>query len=466
MNTVTDVVELAGAWCVTAAGVGAVAALGAVADRISAIRPHPTIACPDGADGAAMVPAMYAPWEDMPDNVALQQRFLTLIDAACRDIGADSDAEGSFAGRGRVFLLLPSAGSARGRQLDVEAIRRAFTEALPGRAHAEVTVRAAEEGVTAVVAGELAGISSGTLDWILIGAVDSLIDPVTLLELLRDGKLRLRGKGGVVPGEACAFALFRRVVTGTKAPVITLTSMATAGEPNHGRADEAAMRGLGEAIGAASSGSGLDVRQCDHVFADLRDDADGELEWWQTTRALWRVTIPERYRRAVAPAERWVSGCAARHHDYRVVGGHVAIDGDRIEASRQRRLERAAQPGAGGVVPLGTATGTALQPAQAGQFTPLHALGDDFAGEEGETGALRVGVVEGDVELDDGAAARGSRVRAARAASCRCPSASSAYTAKVEPSTSTWGPAAGSSRALSPPGCTMRSVTRCGLSWR
>ena len=300
MNTVTDVVELAGAWCVTAAGVGAVAALGAVADRISAIRPHPTIACPDGADGAAMVPAMYAPWEDMPDNVALQQRFLTLIDAACRDIGADSDAEGSFAGRGRVFLLLPSAGSARGRQLDVEAIRRAFTEALPGRAHAEVTVRAAEEGVTAVVAGELAGISSGTLDWILIGAVDSLIDPVTLLELLRDDKLRLRGKGGVVPGEACAFALFRRVVTGTKAPVITLTSMATAGEPNHGRADEAAMRGLGEAIGAASSGSGLDVRQCDHVFADLRDDADGELEWWQTTRALWRVTIPERYRRAVA----------------------------------------------------------------------------------------------------------------------------------------------------------------------
>lgn len=300
MSRVMNTVELAGAWCATAAGIGTVAALGAAAGQISAIRPHPTVACPAGAGGEATVPAMYAPWEEMPEGLAPQQRLSALIDAACRDMTADSGAEDSFAGAGRVILLLPPADSSRGRQLDAHTLQRVLAEGLPEHGRADVTVQAAEVCATAVVAGELAAISSGHQEWALIGAADSLVDPLTILQLLRDDRLRLKGRGGVAPGEACAFVLLRRAAPGAKTPAITMTATAVTAEPNHGQADASPVRGLGEAIRMVASQAGFDVQQCEHVFADLRDDGEGELEWWQTARALWPVTIPERYKQAVA----------------------------------------------------------------------------------------------------------------------------------------------------------------------
>lgn len=297
MRAGADTVELAGSWCVSAAGIGAVAALGAVADQISAIRPHPTIARADGVGGAP-APAMYAPWDEGGDATAPQQRILALLAAVCRDLAAETEAERLFAGRGRVLLLLPPTVSVRGGQLDAAAIQHAFAAALPGGDAAAVTVRAAVDCATATVAGELAGIASGATDWLLIGAADSLIDPATIMELLRDGRLRTRGRAGAVPGEACALALLRRPASASGGAAIVVAAVAE--EPNHGRADEAATRGLGTSIDTAASRSGVDIKRCDQVFADLRDDAEGELEWWQTARALWPVGIDERYRRAVA----------------------------------------------------------------------------------------------------------------------------------------------------------------------
>ncbi len=297
MNAVTTAVELAGAWCVTAAGSGPAAALGAVADQVSALRPHPTLACPDDTSGKAIA-VMYAPWEGLHEALPLQQRIIELVETLCSDMTADSGAVPP--GQGKVILMLPPVGSARSRQLDPVAIARALSDSLPAAKATGVQVAAVEQGAMTVLLREMDNVSTGKVDWVMLGAVDSLIDPVTMLDMLQQQRLQLKGKGGIAPGEAAAFVLLRRAAAGDRGGKVLLKAAAIKEEPHDGRADEAAMRGLGDAIRAACTQAGFRIDQCEHVFADLRSDTEGELEWWQTTKALWTVTIPERYRKAVA----------------------------------------------------------------------------------------------------------------------------------------------------------------------
>ncbi len=281
MSTAGDAFYLIGAHCVSAAGTGIAAALGAVQTGTSAAVCHAVFGAP-GRDGA-VEPIYCAPVLEPSTG----QRHAALLEQllATMPPGAQPGAEVAW-------LALPGADDLYGQNAGTEPLVMAVSATLgvPCRAVPAAT------GTTVALTALLATMEAEDLQsaW-LIGA-DSLLDMATIYALQERQPLQRQSLEGLVPGEAAAAVLLSRRPPPHGCPA--LVGYGSSDEPA-AAAGGAAVTGLSAAIEAALRGAGRAPEDVHAVYSDDAGDAPARTEWVQSVARLWPNRLPEDQYRAM-----------------------------------------------------------------------------------------------------------------------------------------------------------------------
>lgn len=153
------------------------------------------------------------------------------------------DAPWDEAERLPLFLALPASGSGAG--LEEAPLLEALAEvAVPHRLQLDAAglCREGRAGFFVALVRAVEALRAGRTRRVLVGAIDSLCDPVSLRHLLAKQRLRSSTvRDGILPGEGAGFVLLTRASLASRqgtAPLGRILAVATAMEPcpmTHGR---------------------------------------------------------------------------------------------------------------------------------------------------------------------------------------------------------------------------------------
>lgn len=259
------------------------ALLGAVGTHLSGARPHPDLLV-HAADGTER-PAMTAPAPGLEELEQAEERVLHLV------VQALTSALGALPGqmpaeRLLVLLFLPGADTARGSFFRPEELAKELNSLDPRLAEAVFRFSHPGRGGTAQLENVCRELAEGKWEVVLFGGADSLVDAVTVMELLGQGRLMSRGGEGAVPGEGAGFLLLQSPAQGRK-HLARLKGAAQTPEPHTGAAGSRPMRGMIQAIEEACEQVSIVPSALEGIILPLGVDRKGELEWYQVCRKLW-----------------------------------------------------------------------------------------------------------------------------------------------------------------------------------
>jgi 3-oxoacyl-[acyl-carrier-protein] synthase I len=257
------------------------------------------------------VPVTGYPVRGYTEGFNMAGRWLRLARGAVRDLlgtpGLPDAADGRFWQRTGLITVAPRPNDARFQDEEGEgedALREAFLAplydalGLPlSQQHLDV-IGQGHAGTAAAVQRALELLTRGGLERILIVAVDSYLDPLTLEWLAGSQRLKTEAAPtGLSPGEAGACLLLETQPSaarrGTEAPVL-VTGVATgqernsfrSGEPNTGTA-------LAACIQAALDESSPGASFTGDVYLDLNGESWRAMEWGSAlVRLAGRVSEP------------------------------------------------------------------------------------------------------------------------------------------------------------------------------
>ena len=248
-------------------------------------------------DGTRQVPALTCPIA--PDLDADPDTRLFELAAQALDDLLSPNVAPNDAGEREIRLLLPPAESERGCRLDPDdwAIRLREAVGLPEAI--SVKIDHAQESILDALREAALGVRNREVARMVFGAVDSLLDPLTVVELQQARRLMPeQGMGGIVPGEAAVF-IELEADDGKGHPLALLDAIATAPEPDAERVEEVDVAGLANAIAALdANANGIDC-----LVHGLAVEPARQLEWHHARNRLWPLRLDESQRQAMQAGE-------------------------------------------------------------------------------------------------------------------------------------------------------------------
>lgn len=191
----------------------------------------------------------------------------------------------------RVRILLPPASSARGRRMDIEALRAAMRDAHGEAPRADVRILHSGEAGDGGLAEARHWLNAGRWERIVFGGVDSLVGLDTLRALAADGLLFSAANGrGCIPAEAAALVVLEKRAAGAQSGALTLRGILRCREDG---------LGLSEIMAHALDAAGLAPDDPGQVYADVHAGADLAEEWYRARKRFWQPTLPDALRHAV-----------------------------------------------------------------------------------------------------------------------------------------------------------------------
>ncbi len=248
-------------------------------------------------DGTRLVPALTCPAS--PDTDADPDTRLFELAALALDDLLSSSVTPANAGEREIRLLLPPAESERGCRLDPDdwAIRLREAVGLPEAV--TIQIDHAQESILDTLREAALRVRNREVARMVFGAVDSLLDPLTVVELQQARRLMPeQGMGGIVPGEAAVF-IELEADDGKGNNLALLDAIATAPEPDAERVEEVAVAGLASAIAALDADAG----NIDCIVHGLAVEPARQLEWHYTRNRLWPLRLDEAQRQAMQTGE-------------------------------------------------------------------------------------------------------------------------------------------------------------------
>lgn len=284
----------------TAAGDQPFALFAAAGAGLSLARPDAGIEAP-GHDGLGREAVMACPvLEDL--EIEYGERLAALALPALAGL-LEEAGPGAAARDTRILLLLPSQGMPRGAFLSPGALAARLRQALDLPADQPLEVHPLAGSLTGELRQAAQALSEGQAGCILFGAVDSLLDPLTLEALGRERRLLTGGTdGGCVPGEA---AVFVELLPSAGAPsgCPRITAFAEAEEPEAGRPDETRLQGLQRMLSQLAEQAGHSIEALDCLALPLAGEPHRALEWFQAANRLWPLRLDETRRLAMQQGE-------------------------------------------------------------------------------------------------------------------------------------------------------------------
>ena len=281
----------------SAAGDQAFALLGAVGCGLNLARPDPILEAP-ARDGQGAAAIMTCPSLAQDAEAAERMRLLwqTALDALLDDW---TDAPERLA-RMHLILLVPDVTTERGSELDAGDWPSLIAGRLGHERPENIEVRPVREDVTAAWLEVAERLEDETCEGIVLGVVDTLLDPASLMALAAEHRLLLEGDAeGFAPGEAAAFVVLERAAAAGPRTRARLRAIARLPEPEHGRIGETRLNALSQAIGLAAAEAGATVGDIDCLCATVAGGPGKEVEWFQAAFDLWPVRLDEAERLAM-----------------------------------------------------------------------------------------------------------------------------------------------------------------------
>ncbi len=274
------------------------ALLGAVGTGMSLARPD---VVHEGLkpDGTGTAPVLTCPVLEVAEGPV--ERLLELCGRALAGLSFVDEAP-DRSGRVRLLVQGPPADSERGQL----AAEQDWLGSLSAWLSSELAVDWTVEQVPSALDGLLMAadlIGGGACERVVLGGVDSLLDPLTVAELAQARKLLVHGAGdGLVPGEAAAFVVLESAAAGARS-LGRLRAVARRSEPAHGRPDETRLEGLASAMETVAeiTQASPDCIEC--VVVPLAGHRHRMLEWHQATTRLWPLRLAETERQAMERGE-------------------------------------------------------------------------------------------------------------------------------------------------------------------
>ena len=151
------------------------------------------------------------------------------------------------------------------------------------------------------------GLRDNLWDAVIFGAVDSLVDELTCMQLGKEYRLQtVETSDGVIPGEAAGFIVLERKENIRKIeelPLAWLKGISIEEEPNFNQADQKRLSGLTRAMNSVLRVCGIGKEKIGALTLAMGTEQQGMLEWYQTENAFWPSRASEQERLALQLGE-------------------------------------------------------------------------------------------------------------------------------------------------------------------
>lgn len=203
-----------------------------------------------------------------------------------------------------VLIVLPADETKRSQFIDTKLWQESIKNELDSFSDLHFAFLKSDANVVKHIQSVCAKLSDNKLESILFAGSDSLLDQLTLDDLIENRRLCSAAlSDGVVPGEAAACVIIQSVDVSSKHNRAIIKGLSHADEPNSGKADQKLLVGLGKAIKGAATMAGQHTDTIDCVVRHGVTERRTALEWLQTTNAIWPNKLPEQLRVAYQVGE-------------------------------------------------------------------------------------------------------------------------------------------------------------------
>jgi len=279
--------------CVT--GSEPIALFGAVGTHLGYTQPDPVLEAP-ALDGDGVESVMTCSMIDIDDEDP-HDRFMSCMIPAMID--AIDTAKLFEHPRENVlfYLVLPSSDTPRGDCLQMDELHDFLQKELYELGDVELRIKTSSECVTEHLIFVTEALQDDQWDAVIFGAVDSLVDELTCMQLGKEFRIQTTETAdGVIPGEAAGFLVLEkldRIRNVEELPIAWLKGMSVQAEPNAGQGDLKRLSGLSKAVSSVLSTCGLKKEKINSLVLPLGTEQADMIEWHQTESALWPYKASE-----------------------------------------------------------------------------------------------------------------------------------------------------------------------------
>lgn len=266
------------------AGSEAFALFAAVAARFTGACPHKGFASPIQDESESRF-VQYAPVADLAEVELPRERMAILAETALRAI-ADRLPDTLPSGSLLVLTLLPPDDTHRSKNIDMEEFQKRLISCHPKMAWASFRFVSAGQGGVEALKQACEELHQGMWERVVFGGVDSLVDMVTLSELVSSGDAMFQGDGeGVIPGEGAAYLVLEK--QSSVGAMACIDALCAASEPNHNQAHEKEMTCLATAIRNVMENAGTTPDKLDSIVLPFSGLTLEAMEWHRALESVW-----------------------------------------------------------------------------------------------------------------------------------------------------------------------------------
>lgn len=300
-----DNIAIVGVGLNCVAGNTPIALFGAVGAHLGFTRPDPVLEAP-ALTGEGVESIMTCAMDELDDEDP-NDRMLSCMLPALSDAIESADMYAQVRDNILFYLVVPGAELARGECLVLEDWHTILSDALVEIGNVEIRIKPTSQSVSEHLMFVAEGLKEGLWDSVIFGAVDSLVDELTCMELGKQFRIQtVDTNDGVIPGEAAGFIVLeckdkiRRIAD---LPFAWLKGISVEEEPNATMADQTRLTGLSQAIKSVLRICDIDKEKIGALTLAMGTEQHAMLEWYQTETSLWPNQASEQERLALQLGE-------------------------------------------------------------------------------------------------------------------------------------------------------------------
>ncbi len=304
-SLVLDNIGITGMGLTSVCGDQPIALFGAVGTRMGFSQPHPVFEAP-ALNGEGSEQVMTCTMDGYLQQTPGQHMLACLLPALDNAL---NDAQLNQADNHAVllYIVVPADTTERGQDIDLAHWHTILSDHLAALGDIEIRIKPNTSCVTEHLTFAAQGLVERHWDKVIFGAVDSLIDAVTCMELGEQQRIQtIKSSDGVVPGEAAGFIVLEQIkkVRGLdEVPYAWLKGLATEEEPHVHLADQKRLSGISRAINHVLNQVGVSKEKVSSLILALGTEHNGALEWHQAETTLWPYEANEQERMALQLGE-------------------------------------------------------------------------------------------------------------------------------------------------------------------
>ncbi|MFV2061782.1 MAG: hypothetical protein ACC653_13940 [Gammaproteobacteria bacterium] len=196
-----------------------------------------------------------------------------------------------------ILVVLPAEAFVRNQFIDTKEWQEIIQNELTEFNDLHFYFLKADGNVIKHVQGACAKLNENEIESIIFAGSDSLLDQLTINDLLDKNKLCSNTiSDGVIPGEAAASVVIQKISPNSEQPRAILKALSNSPEPNCGKAHTSKMTGLSKVIQTVTQMAGKIPDNIDCVIRNDTTDQQYAFEWHQTTQSIWPNKISEQER--------------------------------------------------------------------------------------------------------------------------------------------------------------------------